>query len=130
MMISFRSKIFDSSIEEDTEQFLGEDVAKWIASRLSGWNTSVVGEDWGWAVLAARPHFKYVIGVYDHDVDDVTDGGAKWVIRLFNERDRSGWLKKLFRYVPPKAHEEVVAEVVGLLRSSRDVSNIEVEALV
>ena len=129
MMVSFRSKVFGASAPKSDGSFYGEDLARWLEARLVGWKTSVVGEDWGWAVLANKGQLKYMFGVYDHDTDEVTENGPKWVVRLFNLRDRSGWFKKLFKNIPPKAHQEVVDEVVGVLRDSREVLDIRVDPL-
>jgi hypothetical protein len=130
MMISFHSKTFDVSAPKDNDDsFYGEDLARWLEGRLVGWKTSVVGEDWGWAVLASKGKFKYMFGVYDHDTNEVSDNGPRWVLRLFNRRDRTDWFKKLFKHIPPKAHQEVIDEVVGVLRHSREVSDISVEPL-
>lgn len=129
MMITFHSKTFDVSTVRNDDSFHGEDLAQWLEARLTGWNTSVVDEDWGWAVLADRGQFKYIFGVYDHDTDEVTENGPRWVIRLFNRRDRSDWFKKMFKNIPPKAHQEVIDEVVGVLRASGEVSDIRVAPL-
>lgn len=50
--------------------------------------------------------------------------GGTHVVRLFNRRDRSDWFKKMFKNIPPKAHQEVIDEIVGVLRQSREVSDI------
>ena len=129
MMISFHSKAFDASEPENEDSFRGEEVARWLEARLVGWKTSVAAEDWGWSVVANKGHLKYELGVYDHDTNEVNDNGPRWVLRLYNLRDRSDWFRKLFRYIPPKAHQQVVDEVVGLLRNSEEVSDIRVEPL-
>ena len=129
MMISLRTKIFDASSPMEEGSFHGEDFAKWLQAKLAGWKTDVVGEDWGWAVYARKEGYRYNFGVYDHDTNDVTDAGPKWVLRLYNERDRSNWFKKMFKYIPPKAHPEVVEEITGILKADGEFKEIQVESL-
>ena len=129
MRINFRSKLFDVSTEIPEDSFRGEDVARGLESQLSGWQTSVIGEDWGWAVAAKKESLKYVFGIYDHDTDEVTEDGAIWVIRVFNRRDRSRWYLRLFKYIPPVAHEEVLAEVVAILKRTEGITEVRVEPL-
>ena len=127
MTIFFRTTRFDTSSEQTDDSFYGEDLAQWLAGALSGWETSVDAEDWGWAVGASRDSHLYLIGVYDHDVTDVSDQGPRWCLRLNNQRDRSvPWYKKLFRHVEPMAHPEVVAEIEALLRQQPDFHDIQV----
>ena len=127
MMITFRSKVFDSSAPKSGQTFYGEDLARWLEARLVGWNTSVVDEDWGWAVLANKGPLKYIFAVYDHDTNEITDDGPRWVVRVFNLGNREDWFKILFKHDPPRAHQEVIDEVFGVLRNSREVSDIRVE---
>jgi hypothetical protein len=129
MMISFRTKLFDttSAIRDDT--FRGEDLARWLEQRLSGWSSTVISEDWGWAVVAQKRDYQYIFGVYDHDHDEVAEQGPKWVLRLFNMRDRSKRLQKLLRYIPPVAHNEVVQEITEILRQDEAISDIKAEPL-
>jgi hypothetical protein len=129
MRINFHTNLFDVPKDVPEGTFRGEDVARWLAGQLDGWQTSVVGEDWGWAVLASKGDYGYIFGVYDHDTDEVTAQGPKWVIRLFNERDRGNWFLKLFKNIPPVAHDEVVAEIVGILGRNKDISEVTIEAL-
>jgi hypothetical protein len=129
MRVNFRSKLFDADSELPEGSFRGEDVAKWLDRQLSGWKTSVVGEDWGWAITAKKGQFHYTIGIYDHDTDEVTENGPIWVVRLFNRNDRSKWFLKLFKNIAPVTHEEVLAEVVGILKRTDGVSEVSVEAL-
>src|SRR4051812_39591825 len=129
MRINFRSKLFDVYTEMPEGTFRGEDVAKWFESQLSGWRTSVVGEDWGWAVLAQKEGYKYLFGIYDHDTDEVTEDGPIWVLRVFNRKDRQRWYLKLFKNVAPVAHEEVLAEVVAILKRTEGVSEVRLEPL-
>jgi len=129
MRINFRSNLFDVSSELPEGSFRGEDVARWLESQLSGWQTSVVGEDWGWAVAAKKGDFYYVLGIYDHDLDEVTADGPRWVVRLFNRRDRQKWFLKLFKNIAPVPHEEVLAEIVGLLKGTKGISEVTVEPL-
>jgi hypothetical protein len=127
--INFSSNLFDTATEKPEGSFLGEDVAKWLNSQLSGWHTSVVEEDWGWAILAKKDTFDYIIGVYDHDTVEVTEDGPVWVVRLFNRKDRSKWLLKLFKNIAPVAHEEVLAEVVGILKRTPGIARVSTEPL-
>ena len=66
-------------------------------------------EDWGWAIEAKRSPYRYMIGVYDHDTNDVTENGPKWV-------------RDLIRYTPPAAHEVVTQEIVHILKQAGDIN--------
>ena len=129
MQISFRSKLFDTISDKADDSFYGQDIANLVSKKLLDWKTDVFEEDWGWCILASKRNYNYIIGVYDHDVDDVNELGSLWYIRLFNENDNSNWLKKLFKHIPPKAHEEVVAEIDMILKESKDVKDIHIEPL-
>ena len=129
MMIAFRSNLFDTSRDKEEDSFYGEDLAKWLQAHLKEWQTSVVGEDWGWAVLAKKGTHRYIFGVYDHDTNDVTAAGALWIIRLYNRRDYGSWFRSVFKYTPPIAHDEVTKELVELLRQANGVCDVKVEAL-
>ena len=129
MLIAFRANLFDTSSDLPEGAFHGEDLAKWLEARLKGWQTRVHAEDWGWAVLAQRDQYEYIFGVYDSDTNDVTENGPKWILRLYNQKDRSNWLKKLFKYIPPTTDKEVTHEIVQLLEHADGVTNIEVESL-
>ena len=129
MMVAFRSNLFDASSSKRDDSFYGVDLAKWLQGLLPTWQTSVVGEDWGWAVLARKGPYKYMFGVYDHDTCDVTDAGALWIIRVYNRRDRRSWFRDLFKYTPPKAHDEVMNELLNALRQAPGVADVRAEAL-
>ena len=129
MRVNFRSKLFDASSELPEGSFHGEDVATWLNGQLSGWKTSVVGEDWGWAIVAKKGDFDYTFGIYDHDTVEVSENGPIWVIRLFNRKDRSKWFQKLFKNIAPVTHEEVLAEVVGILEQADGVTEVKIEPL-
>jgi len=129
MRVNFRSNRFDTASELPEGSFRGEDVAKWFDRQLSGWKTSVVGEDWGWAIVAKKDDLDYVFGIYDHDTDEVNENGPIWVIRLFNRKDRSKWFLKLFKNIAPVTHDAVLAEVVGILKRADGVSEVGVEPL-
>jgi hypothetical protein len=129
MRINFRSKLFDTSTEKPEGTFLGEDVARWLSGQLGGWQTSVVEEDWGWAILAKKGEFYYTIGVYDHDTVEMTEDGPVWVVRLFNRKDRSRWFVKLFKNIAPVAHEEVLDEVMGILKRTPGIAGVSPEPL-
>jgi len=107
MMIRFRTKLFDTSSPMEEDMYYGEDFAGWLQLRLSTWDTEVVEEDRGWAVIARKDIYRYIFGVYDHDTDGEADTGPLWMLRLYNQRDRSHWFKKIFTYIPPKAHPEM-----------------------
>jgi hypothetical protein len=49
--------------------------------------------------------------------------------RVFNRRDRQRWYLKLFKYIVPVAHEEVLAEVVAILKRTKGVSEVTLEPL-
>lgn len=129
MMISFRTKQFDTQSTLAEGAFHGEDVAEWLASKLVGWSVGVIPEDWGWAITARKNDYAYIFGIYDHDTNDVTDEGALWVVRLFNQKDKTSWFKKLLKHIPPIAHEEVTAEVLQVLQSAAGVTFISTEPL-
>lgn len=124
MMISFRTKLFDTRSPIQDGEFHGRDVAEWLSKGLAGWRVEVVPEDWGWAVIALKEPYSYVFGVYDHDINDVTEHGAQWVLRLYNQRDGTPWFKKLFKYVPPVAHSEVTEEILQILSRLDGVTGI------
>jgi hypothetical protein len=96
---------------------------------LVGWRVGVVREDWGWAVTATKEQYRYIFGVYDHDTNDVTEQGALWVLRLYNQRDRTPWFKKLLKHIPPVAHEEITEELMQILRCSDGVTDISMQPL-
>ncbi len=129
MRINFRSHRFDSSSTLPEGSFRGEDVATWLQAQLGSWDTSVVGEDWGWAIVAKKADLRYIFGVYDHDNNDVTEDGPRWVIRAFNQKDRSHRLLKLFKYIEPVTHEDVLTEIVDLLTRTDGVADVSVEPL-
>jgi hypothetical protein len=129
MKISFRTKRFDVESPIPEGAFYGEDLAKWLQGCLSGWNAEVFAEDWGWAVLARKDTISYIFGVYDGDINDVTELGPKWVIRLFNQRDLINWFRSLFKYTPPVADDEVTAEIVQLLSGTDGIKEVTVEQL-
>lgn len=129
MKISFRTDIFDTERSLPDDAFYGEDLAKWLAERLTGWSVGVVPEDWGWAVTGRKSEYAYIFGVYDHDTNDKTDQGALWVLRLYNQKDKTSRFKKLFKYVPPVAHEEVVTEVASILTGSAGIADVSIEPL-
>jgi hypothetical protein len=129
VVISCRTKLFDVSSPIEDGAYYGEDFAKWLQLKLSDWQSEVFEEDWGWAVLARNEGYRYIFGVYDHDTTDISEFGPKWVIRLYNQKDRSSWFKKLFKCIPPVAHQEVVDQVVGVLKAQREISEIEVMPL-
>lgn len=129
MMISARTKQFAAATPMEEGSFRGEDFAKWLQSKLTGWQTDVAAEDWGWAIVARKGEYHYIFGVYDHDTDDVTDAGPKWVLRLYNQRDSSCWFKKIFKYIPPKAHQEVVDEVTGILKADCSFTEVQTKPL-
>jgi hypothetical protein len=132
MLISFRTKRFDVETPIPEGACYGEDLAKWLQGCLSGWKAMVYVEDWGgWAVLANKDTLRYLFVVYDHDIDDVTELGPKWVIRLFNEKDWKNWFRSLFlfKYIPPVAHDQVTAEIVHLLSGTEGIAEVTVEPL-
>jgi hypothetical protein len=129
MLIAFRTHLFDASGDLPEGRYHGGDLAKWLAARLPQWRTSVCEEDWGWAVSGRKDKYRYLFGVYDHDTNDVTHDGPKWILRLYNKGDRSQWLRKLFKYIPPVAHPEVVNEIVALLKQAEGITQIETELL-
>jgi hypothetical protein len=123
-MISCRTKLFKVSPSAEEGVFDGGDFAKWLGGKLAGWETDIIEEDWGWAATAQKTGYDYIFGIYDHDTLDVTNLGPKWVIRLYNQSDKSNWFKRLFKYIPPKAHEEIVNEIVGILKSEEAIKDI------
>lgn len=130
MTLFFHTNRFDTDTKVEEGCFLGEDVAHWLAESLTRWDTGVFEEDWGWAVTATRDDYKYLFGVYDHDLDETNDHGPRWCIRIYNERDKSTpWYKKLIRHVPPVAHDEVVAEIQSLIDGQADFSDSAQEPL-
>ena len=126
MLISLRTKLFDTAASCEEERYRGKDFAKWLQLRMSAWDTEVIGEDWGWAVVAGKDIYRYIFGVYDHDAGDENELGSRWVLRLYNRRDRSNWFKKIFTYIPPKAHPEIVDEIVYILESNEDIHDVQV----
>jgi len=124
MLISFRTRQFDSESTLPEDSYYGEDVARWLASQLPAWSTSVIPEDWGWAVTARKNEYRYIFGVYDHDINDLTDEGVRWIVRIFNQKDDTNWFKKLFRDTPPLAHNEVVSELVQILKEAEGIAAI------
>jgi hypothetical protein len=127
LTIYFRTKQFDSSY---TDQGLrGGDLAEWLQQRLSGWDASIFEEDWGWAVDGTKGKLNYTFGVYDYELLDVTDEGPLWHVRVFNRRDWSNWLKKLFKYVEPVADPMVVEELLNILRADAQIHDIRVKPL-
>jgi hypothetical protein len=129
MLIAFRSKLFDASGALPEGKFHGEDLAKWLAEHLDKWQSQVYAEDWGWEIVAKRDQYQYMFGVYDHDTNDVNENGPKWVVRLYNQRDHSNWLRKLFKYIPPVADKEVTQEIMQTLKQIADIAQIEIEQL-
>ena len=129
MMISLRTKRFDVTTPIEEGSFHGEDFARWLQSKLTGWYADVNAEDWGWAVVARKGDYRYIFGIYDHDTNDVTEAGPKWVLRLYNQRDRTSWFKKIFKYNPPKAHQEVVDEITAILKTDGELAEIQSEPL-
>lgn len=129
MLVSMRTNKFDASSDIEDGAFRGEDLAKWLQSRMPDWQSDVVEEDWGWAVVTRKGEYHYIFGVYDHDTTDQTEPGPKWVLRLYNQKDKTPWFKKLFKNVPPTAHTEVVDEVVAILKSEEGISEVTVSPL-
>lgn len=132
MKISFRTKLFDVDSPELDDAYYGEDLAKWLQVRLSGWNAQVYQADSGWAVLARKGTFSYSFGVSDGWTNaDVTELGPKWVVYLYNRKDWKNWFRELFlfKYIPPVAHDEVVAEIVQLLSGTHGIAEVTVEQL-
>jgi hypothetical protein len=115
MTLYFRTTRFDASSDKDDDRFYGEDAAKWLVSRLDGWETDITEEDWGWAVTARKNDYRYIFGVYDLDTGDTNDQGSRWCLRLFNLQDKTPWYRKLFRHVHPVADAEVVQEIETIL---------------
>ena len=129
MLISFRTKRFDTESSIPEGAFYGGDLSRWLQRCLSGWNAKVYPEDWGWAVVARRETLSYLFGVYDHDINDVTELGPKWVIRLYNRKDLLNWFRSLFKHSPPVADDEVTAEIVQLLSGTDGIAEVTVEKL-
>ena len=96
MNVSFRTTIFDASSQIPEHVFHGEDLAKWLKEKLTGWEASVDVEDWGWAVEAQKGKLNYIFGIYEYETNDVNEQGPKWIIAIYNERDNSHWLRDLF----------------------------------
>lgn len=130
MEILFRTKLFDSSSPIEEGVFYGRDLAEWLTQRFSDWHCDVESEDWGWAIYASKKPYECIFGVYDHNINDCNANGPEWCIRLYNQKDWSNLFTKIFvRYIPPKAHPEVVDEVVQILRAEKDIHDLRVEPL-
>ena len=114
MTIYFRTKKFDTRSEIHEDCFYGEDLAKWLASQLTGWTTAVESEDWGWAVNVSKGEYGCHVGVYDHDTNDETDHGPLWCLRLYN-------------HTPREAQAE--REIETILRQQPDFHDIQTEPL-
>ena len=129
MTIFFRTHQFDTSSKKEDYQFYGEDLAIWFSSNLDGWKYSVYEEDWGWCIDAQKGNYSYMFGVYDHDISDENKSGNRWCIRVYNQNDKSHWFKKIFKYIPPVADDEVTQEILDVLKEKSDFSDIEIETL-
>ena len=129
MKLIFRTTIFDATSHGDDEWFFyGEDLARWLAERHSGWDTDVQEADWGWGIYATRGRHHYVFGVYYQDVADASGHGPEWCVRLFND-SWAAWWRGWFRNVPPAAHAEVVDDVTRVLRADERIDDLRVEPL-
>jgi hypothetical protein len=142
--LRFRTTLFDSISHGDDESFFyGEDLARWLAARLPEWETDVQAEDWGWAIYASRPGYRYVFGVYYEGAGGCAGAsghGADWCVRLYDESWRGwrrswrhGWRRygwrSLLRHVFPVADPEVVDEVTRILRAEDQIHDLRVEPL-
>jgi hypothetical protein len=135
MTFSFRTHRFDAKPQPPDEDgvFKGKDAAEWLGKALAqnGWSTSVISEDWGWAVMGIQGEKRYVFGVYDHDLEEGDPGpeGARWVLRLFNQQmdPNVPWYRRLFVYEAPVASAEVIAEIEALLKGQPDFAAVQRE---
>lgn len=126
--IRFRSLVFNTD-ELPEGRFRGEDVAAWLAGRLTGWKAEAAEEDWGWSVYAKKSGYSYLFGVYDYDLNDRTEEGPLWRISIYNRKDWASLLKGVLKYRAPIPHSEVVSEIENILRSNRDLVAIEQEEI-
>jgi len=115
--------LFDSSWPGEGK-FRGEVFANWLKDRLPSWESSVVEEDWGWALCIRKGKYRCLIAVYDYETNDSNDDGPRWIIRVSSDRFWDLFKSKLQTVQP-----EVMDEIVTILKSEERIADVRVEPL-
>jgi len=98
------------------DRFMGEDVAKWIRSKLTDFETFDCEEDWGWYLSINNNGYCVIVGIYDY-LNDV-NGKSVWGIRTFDSFSFRGLLNRKIERI---RKTEIVSRIVFVLNNDADV---------
>ncbi len=123
-IITFQSAIFDIENEKENpiNPIKGVSLGEWISPLLEKKGilvSDVKAEDWGWYIDATLNGRKYIIGFIA-----ILDGDGELIIQIIKKRT-------FFEVISFKnkmnEKDSMLKEVNAIVKSIKDVSNIEVE---